>query len=264
MKKEYILFIDSGIGGLSTLAETYRILPANYLYFSDNKNHPYGKHSRKEIFEFLKQIINSVRKKYNVKIVVLACNTATTSAIEGLRRFYPDLCFVGTEPAIKQACDSGFKNILVLSTPLTAKQKKYKALKHQFSNAHISTKPMQNFAHNIEVFYHASSPLFNLKFVKDLYDIKNSTRNFDAIVLGCTHYCLVKRQIEKIAGLPLISGNSGVAMRVFDKFQQLSQQKNPQNMDSCPIFLFSMPSKSLEQKYIKIFSQILANRENVC
>lgn len=264
MKKEYILFIDSGIGGLSTLAETYKILPANYIYFSDNKNHPYGKHSRKEILLFLKQIIDKVRNNFNIKIVVLACNTATTSAIESLRSFYRDLCFVGTEPAIKQAYDLGYRNILVLSTPLTAKQKKYKTLKLKFSDANISTKSMQNFAHNIEAFYHASSPLYNLKLIKDLFVIKNSAKNHDAIVLGCTHYCLVKRQIKQFAGLPLISGNSGVSMRVFDKFKQISEQKNLQNMSLLPIFLFSTPSKSLEQKYIKIFSQILANHENVC
>ena len=264
MEKEYILFIDSGIGGLSTLAETYKILPANYIYFSDNKNHPYGKHSRKEIIDFLKQIINKVKQSFNIKIVVLACNTATTSAIESLRSFYPDLCFVGTEPAIKQACDSGFKNILVLSTPVTAKQKKYNALKRRFSHAHIYTKSMKNLAHNIEAFYHASSPWFNLKVLKDLYDIKFSSKHFDVIVLGCTHYCLIKEDIEKFAGLSSISGNNGVSARVFDKFKQFFDEKMTYNEATCPIFLFSKPSNLLKQKYIKIFNQILANSENVC
>lgn len=259
MKKEYILFIDSGIGGLSTLAETYKIVPAEFIYFADNKNQPYGSHTKKEIVLFLSEIIDFVRQKFSVKIVVLACNTATTAAIETLRKFYPDICFVGTEPAIKYAHDLGFKNILVLSTPATAKQKKYKDLLYSFACDNVKTLSLDDFAQNIECFYHASSPKHNIKLLKNLFDIKSASKNYDAVVLGCTHYCLLKNQIHSMTNLPIISGNLGVSRRVLTKYRELFDQNSDTNCNPNVIFMFSMPIKQVEQKYIKIFGQILAN-----
>ena len=68
MKKEYILFIDSGIGGLTTLAETTKILNANYIYFADSIHAPYGSHSAEELLCFLREIIENLLKTYNIHI----------------------------------------------------------------------------------------------------------------------------------------------------------------------------------------------------
>ena len=94
-----ILFIDSGIGGLSTLASSYNLTQANYIYFADNKFAPYGTKSDKFLKERLSTIVNYFSKKRNISMVVLACNTATTSTIKFLREKFPNLIFVGTEPA---------------------------------------------------------------------------------------------------------------------------------------------------------------------
>ena len=112
MKKEYILVVDSGIGGLSILAQMLKLFNSNIVYFADNKHCPYGSHSRAEILNFLVKIIDKIRKKYNLKIVVLACNTATTSAILHLRKKYKDLVFIGTEPALNLANQLNYKQIL--------------------------------------------------------------------------------------------------------------------------------------------------------
>ena len=117
MKKEYILVIDSGIGGLSTLCEIYKVLPANYIYFADNKNAPYGKHKKEDVYNFLETIIGSVCLKFKVSMVVLACNTATTTSIEKLRDKFTGIKFIGTEPAIKLAGSFGNKKILSVATP---------------------------------------------------------------------------------------------------------------------------------------------------
>ena len=125
MKKDYIVVIDSGLGGLSTLAECVKNVKTNYIYVADNKNHPYGTHSKREITSFLIDIIINLKKFCDFKIVILACNTATTSSIESLRRRFPELIFIGTEPAIKLAYNFSYRNILALTTPATAAQQKF-------------------------------------------------------------------------------------------------------------------------------------------
>ena len=69
MKKDYILVIDSGIGGLSTLSEIVQVFPFNYIYYADNKNSPYGSHSTDEVLKFLCEIIDKETVKYNVIMV---------------------------------------------------------------------------------------------------------------------------------------------------------------------------------------------------
>ena len=123
MKKEYSLFIDSGIGGLSTLAFTQKILKANYIYFADNKNAPYGSHTKNEILKYLTKIISNVQNKYPLKMVVLACNTATTSAVKQLRNLF-DIPIIGTEPAITLAKNNGYNHVFALTTETTKKQLK--------------------------------------------------------------------------------------------------------------------------------------------
>ena len=95
---------DSGIGGITVLKEIIKILPnEDYLYYCDSKNNPYGEKSDIELLEITNNIVNFFIKK-DVKIIVVACNTATTRCIKTLRKMYPDILFVGTEPAIKLAC----------------------------------------------------------------------------------------------------------------------------------------------------------------
>ncbi len=214
MVKEYILFIDSGIGGLSTLSETYMLIPRNYIYFSDNKNCPYGSRTRAEIFEYLKNIIIKVKKQYKVRVVVLACNTATTSAIDSLRVAFPDLTFIGTEPAIKLAADKGYNNILTLCTPLTAKQQKYLLLKRKLK-ANFGTLSLSDFAENIENYLTRDSLSDKLNLYKDLYFIASKCIKYDAVVLGCTHYAHVSDLIYNITNKPVFDGNRGVAKQVF-------------------------------------------------
>ena len=316
MKKEYILVIDSGAGGLSTLCEVYKRISANFIYFADNKNCPYGSHKKKEIFGFLKNIIDEVLKKYYVSLVVLACNTATTSSISKLRNAYPNLVFVGTEPAIKFASSLGYKKILMISTPVTAEQKKYIELKSSLDCEIVSLK-MQGFANHIELwlaetamsdanllgkllknnsenlgenlaknpcgvptaytdlahsssdeapcqqcFFHADfyrelgfGLLQRMKMLQDLMRIRQKSGNFDCIVLGCTHYSLVSGIVRDFSHKPLISGNFGVAKEILRHFPCQNSTESKSDVK----FMFSNPSKQINQIYKKIFMQILAN-----
>ena len=118
MKRKIGVF-DSGIGGKTTLNEIIKLLPnENYIYYADSKNNPYGEKSDEELFSIVCNIVDYFIS-INTKMIVIACNTATTRCINHLRNKYKDVLFVGTEPAIKVACDSNYKNTLVMATPLT-------------------------------------------------------------------------------------------------------------------------------------------------
>ena len=119
MNKNEIGIFDSGIGGITILNELKKILPnENFIYYADSKNNPYGNKSLNELFKIVCDIVDKLLKR-NVKLIVIACNTATTRCINMLREKYKNVIFVGTEPAIKVACDKNFKNTIVMATPGT-------------------------------------------------------------------------------------------------------------------------------------------------
>ncbi|MBQ8451158.1 MAG: glutamate racemase [Clostridia bacterium] len=256
MEKEYILFIDSGVGGLSTLAEIYQRLDENYIYFADNKNHPYGNKSPEKLCEILTKIITDVKCHYKLKMVVLACNTATTSVIDSLREKFPETAFIGTEPAIKLAENLGYKRILVLVTKLTSCQPKFKNLVENTKKIGTIVKVLvvDKFASNIERNLIENSFLSNFRVLKNLYTIKLNSKNIDSVVLGCTHYCHEKKRIENLTGKTVLDGNFGVFKRVLTLDKQFALSK------SFPVFMLSNSSKFTKQKYVKIFNQILANK----
>ena len=203
---------DSGIGGLTTLEEIKKLLPnEDYIYYADSKNNPYGEKSDAELLSIVKDIVEYLLNK-NVKIIVIACNTATTRCIEALRHDYPNINFVGTEPAIKVACDKGFKNTLVLATPGTiSSEKVHKLVKdniHDDQKIHLLA--CDGLANAIET-------KNDEKIDSILYNLLNEYKdmNIDSIVLGCTHYPIIKDKIQSFfPNANLIDGNIGVAKRV--------------------------------------------------
>ena len=214
MKKEYILLIDSGIGGLSTLAEFIKNIKTNYLYFADNAHCPYGNHTKNEIIHYLKDAIISLSKKYYFKIVVIACNTATASAIENLRENFPNITFIGIEPALKLSYDKGYKKILSIATPLTLKQDKYIKLTSKF-NIKIKSYACKNLAKNIENYCIDNSIYKKYLLLKEIYQIKKLSKYYNCIVLGCTHYSIIKNMIINHTKKIIIDGNAGVSKKLL-------------------------------------------------
>ena len=254
MKKDYILFIDSGIGGLTTLSQCVKILPANYLYFADNQNAPYGNHSAEEIFGYLKQIITYLLQKYNIKIIVLACNTATTSSIDKLRNAFKNICFIGTEPAINLAKNLGFKNIFCAVTPATLKQNKFKMLSNSLNTKtrHYASKTL---AKNIECYYADKSLLSQFNLSKEIYTLLNKSENCDSIVLGCTHYVFLKEKLKKLTGKTVLDGNLGTSkqvQKIYSKSHLLKAVKTSVK------FFVSNAEIYPKEIYKKIFQEILA------
>lgn len=251
-KHKSILVIDSGIGGLSTLSEIIQLLPANYIYFADNKHSPYGSKSDGFLQKRLSFIISTILKKHKLSMVILACNTATTSSIEFLRRNFPKIVFIGTEPAFKVAQDRHFKSIAILATPCTISHltSKYKNIPNYIADSKLAS--------IIERFFIFPSPKTKLDLLRKLYIIKHSTKMNDSLILGCTHYVLIKTKLSKILDIPIIDGNNGVAKQVFRLYS-----KKPHTNHSIKLILSDNNSNCL-QKYKKILRQILAKQINLC
>ena len=203
---------DSGIGGLTTLKEIRKILPnEDYIFYADSKNNPYGDKTTEELFNITKDIVDYLIKE-NVKLIVIACNTATTKCIKLLREEYNNIIFVGTEPAIKVACDNNYKNTLVLATPGTINSERTCELINDFKkeNENIYLVSCDYLANAIE---NKQDEKIDKLLHKYLDEYTN--KKIDAIVLGCTHYPIIKDKIQKFfPESDIIDGNIGVAKQV--------------------------------------------------
>ena len=115
-----VAVFDSGLGGISVLRELVRTLPMeNYLYFGDSLHAPYGTKTPEEVTQLSLQAAQKLLAQ-GAKALVVACNTATSAAIRTLRKTYPALAIVGTEPAIKPAAERHpGGRILMLATAMT-------------------------------------------------------------------------------------------------------------------------------------------------
>ncbi len=185
---------DSGLGGLSVLKELRKLLPnEDYIYYADSINVPYGEKSDEELLDLTSKIVDYLLEK-DCKLIVIACNTATTSCMKRLRELYPDTIFVGTVPAIKVAYDHNYKNTIILSTPYTTKSKRVQELMRDYTrdDQELYLVSGENLASLIED--NNSSEIDNV-LNRILSPYKDKA---DSIVLGCTHYSLIKEEIEKV------------------------------------------------------------------
>lgn len=205
--------LDSGIGGTTVLNEIIKLLPKeDYVYYADSKNNPYGEKSPKEIYKIVENIVEFLLKEKDCKMIVIACNTATTRCMKKLKEKYKDIPFVGTVPAIKVACDNNYKHTLVLATPSTIDSERTKELieENRKENQEIILISCDGLANAIET--------KNKEKMNDILEkVKEKTKNtpIDSIVLGCTHYPLIKDEIHKFfKNVPLLDGSIGVAKEV--------------------------------------------------
>lgn len=205
--------LDSGIGGTTVLKEIIKLLPnEEYVYYADTKNNPYGEKSEEELFNIVSKIVEFLINEKNCKMIVLACNTATTRCMKRLKKKYPNMLFVGTVPAIKVVTDHKFKNTLVLATPATIESERTKELieVNKKGDQEITLISCKDLANAIERKDKA-------KIKSILLDLRKKTKDkkIDSIVLGCTHYSLIKKEIQSyFQDAILLDGAFGVAKEV--------------------------------------------------
>lgn len=215
MNTQPIGVFDSGVGGLSVLREIKKLLPReNYIFIADQKNVPYGGKTESQLCRITDRIVKHLIGR-QVKIIVVACNTATCYALKFLREKYLSVTFVGTVPAIKPAVQfSRRKSIAVLSTPATAKSPYLKNLIRQnaigVKIANVGCFNLENLVEEDQI----RSP--EVKILVKRYLQKATRFKPDYIVLGCTHYPFLKTTIQRLGpfGIKIIDSGRAIAKRV--------------------------------------------------
>lgn len=212
---------DSGSGGLSVYRELVKLLPReHYLFFADNAHCPYGEKSA-EYIQNRARIITDILLGMGADIIVVACNTATAAAIATLRAEYPDVPFIGMEPAVKPAALGTRTGVIgVLATAGTLKGSKYLNTRGRFED-------------DVTIVEHVGKGFVELveNGILDGPEAESTVRESlqplldagaDRIVLGCTHYPFLQPVIERLAGpdVEVIDPAPAVARHTVDVLRQ--------------------------------------------
>ena len=213
-----ILFFDSGVGGLSVVRPTRKALPQSpMVYAADNAGFPYGTRSEAEIAARVPALLGRLVERYRPRIIVIACNTASTIALPAVRAAL-DLPVVGTVPAIKPAAAlSKTRGIGVLGTEATVRQPYVERLSVEF-------------AKDCVVLRHGSAGLVEQAEAKlrgrpvDIEVVRAALTGLtgqprgdeiDTVVLACTHFPLLAEELAMAApGMTFVDGGEGIARRI--------------------------------------------------
>ena len=228
---------DSGSGGLSVYRELAKILPSErFVYFSDNAHCPYGDKSPDFIRERA-SAITDILLGMGADIIVVACNTATAAAISYLRETYPEVPFVGMEPAVKPAALGTKSGVIgVLATAGTLRGSKYLDTKGKWGGSvRIVEQVGRGFVELVEEGRLDGPDVESVvrSAVQPLID-----EGADIIVLGCTHYPFLRPVIQRVAGedVRVIDPAPAVAKRTADILLErgLIDKKAVRHLESVP------------------------------
>ena len=214
---------DSGVGGLSVLREVRRQYPSeDLIYIADQAHVPYGERSREEVFGYADGIVRYLLGRES-KLIILACNTASAVALKELRKSYPDLPFVGMEPAVKPAAAETKSGVVgVLATPATFQGDLYASTVERFARGvKILQDTCPGLVKQIEAgkIDHPSTREILEKALKPML-----RDGVDEVVMGCTHYPFVIPLIQDIIGgqakvidpAPAVARQAGRILEEYD------------------------------------------------
>jgi glutamate racemase len=245
---------DSGVGGSSIWKEIKALLPhENTIYLSDSKNAPYGEKSKQTIIDLSIKNTEFLLQQ-NCKLIVVACNTATTNAIKILREKY-SIPFIGIEPAIKPAAlKTKTNNIGILATKRTLNSELFEKTTNTIPKE-ITTKETIGRG-LVELIENGKINSTEMKELLSSYIEPMLKEQIDCLVLGCTHYPYLIPQIREITGekVQIIDSGEAVAKQtkaILEKHQLL-------NIDT---------KKGTHQFYInkskKVLEILISNTENI-
>ncbi len=205
---------DSGIGGLTVLRAIHLLMPDEPLvYLADQAHVPYGSRSLDEVRQFSEAITRYLLDQ-GVRLIVVACNTASAAALKHLRSVFPDVPFVGMEPAVKPAAEYTRSRVVgILATPATFQGELYASVVERFAQGvNLLQDTCPGLVNQIE-----SGALESLETRRILEDALRPMleQGIDTVVLGCTHYPFV---------IPLIQQITGPDVRVIDPAPAVARQ----------------------------------------
>lgn len=215
-----IAFFDSGVGGISVLATAVRSLPnERFIYYGDTANAPFGNRGASDVKVLSARAAGELCGR-GCKALVVACNTATSAAINFLREIMP-VPVVGMEPALKPALEQESKGmVLVMATPLTLAEHKFQALLTCCgAEGKVLVLPCTGIVELVEK-GEIDGPVMEKSLSKLFQNIDKD--EISSVVLGCTHYLFIRNQLAKLLpqGINYFDGNGGTVKqlhRVLDK-----------------------------------------------
>ncbi len=204
--------LDSGLGGISVLRELVKLMPGeDFIYYGDSANAPYGTRTPEEVIDLTKKDVEFLLER-GAKAIVVACNTATSVAIKELRAAYEEvLPVIGIEPALKPAVKAKeHSKVVVMATPMTLSQTKFNSMMHIYEDdANIIKMPCPGLVEYIESGV-LEGPVLDAYLEKQFAPYDKA--EIDAVVLGCTHYPLIREVIQKhLPGVFVYDGGFGTA-----------------------------------------------------
>ncbi len=213
---------DSGMGGISVLGELQRHMPTeNYIYYGDSANAPYGAKSAEELIELSIQVSDYLVSQ-GVKAIVIACNTATSAAVQVLRAKY-DIPIIGMEPALKPAVE-GTENgrVAVMATEVTLREKKFSRLMENL----IQPAPLRRF--HVRTWCPCGRRFvcgdkIEMAIRRCFADV--NIEEVTSVVLGCTHFVFLKESVKTVLGdnIKIYDGNFGTVRHLRNKLMKLGQ-----------------------------------------
>lgn len=222
-----VLVFDSGVGGLSVFQEMNKLLPhLNYYYLFDNQAYPYGELAQYTLLSRVEALVGKMSREFSIDLVVIACNTASTIVLPTLRSVL-SIPVVGVVPAIKPASSLASKAVGLIATPATVTR--------QYTHDLI-----RDFAKEKEVELLGSTRLVDIAEEKlrgkpvDLTELesilKPMVNKVDVAVLGCTHFPLIKEEIQMVLGesIALVDSGEAIARRV----KELLKHQEPSTVEA--------------------------------
>lgn len=237
IKDRPIGFFDSGLGGLSVMKKAIEDMPEEeFIYLGDSANAPYG---IKENVEIKRLTLNGIEFLIDkgVKGIVVACNTATSVAIEDLRMKYKDIPVIGIEPALKPAVELKREGkIIIMATNATLKEKKFEKLMGKYAQDNVIVPlPCPGLVEYIENGILEGKEIDD--FLRNLLKEHISSK-IGSIVLGCTHYPFVKKAISNIVGpeVAIIDGSKGTSRELKRQLIEMDLVSDRTNRGNIEIF----------------------------
>lgn len=263
LDNSHVLFIDSGIGGLTILKRFLEVKSnVNIIYYADTKNFPYGEKTQEEIDKILFDVYKIVSSFFNISLIVIACNTGSVSALSYLREKVKDINIIGTVPAIKPASSITKNNrIGVVATKTTVNLNYINELIKKFGNNNrFIIKESNKLVEAIESFFDESQIK---KIIEKEFKIFKE-ENIDVLVLGCTHYSFIKNEIRDYFNnkVEVIDSIEGIVNRILALLPLKSENENPEK-----ILIISKSTNGIYEKYnklnedLKLFNKIIKGEE---
>lgn len=244
---------DSGLGGLSVVKAIRQALPAEHIiYFGDNAHMPYGDKSL-DVIRLLSERIVAFLLEKQCKMIVIACNTASAAALKYLREIYPEVVFVGMEPAVKPAAEQTATGVVgVIATTATFQGELFASVVERFAqNVTVLHQPCPGLVQQIEAGETESRE--TEKMLRN-WLAPMQAQNMDTLVLACTHYPFVIPTLKKILGdkVRIIDPAPAIAARIQFLLQQ-NETLNPES-EKGRLTCYTSGSPTQFQKTLKLLT----------